>query len=60
MIIQARHIGFGGASSQSVTGFYGRTGNVQVKNTDNVDVNNLTVWYSYSHRRLKCNWRLNL
>ena len=43
MIIQARHIGFGGASSQSVTGFYGRTGNVQLKNTDNVSVNNLTV-----------------
>ena len=43
VIIQARHIGFGGASSQSVTGFYGRTGNVSLKNTDNVDVNNLTV-----------------
>ena len=43
MIIQVRHIGFSGASSQSVTGFYGRTGNVQLKNTDNVDVNNLTA-----------------
>ena len=43
VIIQARHIGFGGASSQSVTAFYGRTGNVQLKNTDNVDVNNLTA-----------------
>ena len=43
VIIQARHIGFAGASSQSVTGFYGRTGNVQLKNTDNVAVNNLTV-----------------
>ena len=43
VVIQARHIGFGGASSQSVTGFYGRTGNVSLKNTDNVDVNNLTV-----------------
>ena len=43
VVIQARHIGFGGASSQSVTGFYGRTGNVQLKNTDNVAVNNLTV-----------------
>ena len=43
IIIQARHIGFGGASSQSVTGFYGRTGNVSLKNTDNVSVNNLTV-----------------
>ena len=43
VIIQARHIGFAGASSQSVTGFYGRTGNVSLKNTDNVDVNNLTA-----------------
>jgi len=43
VIIQVRHIGFSGASSQSVTGFYGRTGNVQLKNTDNVDVNNLTA-----------------
>ena len=43
VIIQVRHIGFSGASSQSVTGFYGRTGNVQLKNTDNVAVNNLTV-----------------
>ena len=43
VVIQARHIGFGGASSQSVTGFYGRTGNVSLKSTDNVDVNNLTV-----------------
>ena len=43
VIIQARHIGFGGASSQSVTAFYGRTGNVSLKNTDNVDVNNLTA-----------------
>jgi len=43
IVIQARHIGFGGASSQSVTGFYGRTGNVSLKNTDNVSVNNLTV-----------------
>ena len=43
VIIQARHIGFGGASSSAVTGFYGRTGNVSLKNTDNVDVNNLTA-----------------
>ena len=43
IIIQARHIGFGGASSSAVTGFYGRTGNVSLKNTDNVSVNNLTV-----------------
>ena len=43
VIIQVRHIGFGGAASNEVTGFYGRTGNVQLKSTDNVDVNNLTV-----------------
>ena len=43
VIIQVRHIGFGGASSSAVTGFYGRTGNVSLKNTDNVSVNNLTV-----------------
>ena len=60
VIIQARHIGFGGASSQSVTGFYGRTGNVQLKNTDNVDVNNLTAAGTVSHRRLKRIRRLDL
>ena len=43
VIIQVRHIGFGGASSQTITGFYGRTGNVQLKSTDDVSVNNLTV-----------------
>ena len=43
VIIQVRHIGFAGATSQSVTGFYGRTGNVSLKSTDNVSVNNLTV-----------------
>ena len=43
VIIQVRHIGFGGASSQSVTGFYGRTGNVSLKSTDDVAVNDLTA-----------------
>jgi len=43
VVIQARHIGFGGASSQSVTGFYGRTGNVSLKSTDDVSVNDITV-----------------
>ena len=43
VVIQVRHIGFGGASSQSVTGFYGRTGNVSLKSTDDVTVNDLTV-----------------
>jgi len=43
VIIQVRHIGFGGASSQSVTGFYGRTGNVSLKSTDDVAINDLTA-----------------
>ena len=43
VVIQARHIGFGGASSQSVTGFYGRTGNVSLKSTDDISVNDITV-----------------
>ena len=43
VIIQVRHIGFGGASSQSVTGFYGRTGNVSLKSTDDISVNDITV-----------------
>ena len=43
IIIQARHIGFGGASSQSVTGFYGRTGNVALKSTDDVAVQNISA-----------------
>ena len=37
--IQARHIGFAGGSGGSsggVTGFYGRTGNVVLKNTDDI------------------------
>mgnify|MGYP001164861165 CR=1 FL=1 len=32
--IQVRHIGFAGASSASVTGFYGRTGNVSLQDSD--------------------------
>ena len=43
VIIQVRHIGFGGASSQSVTGFYGRTGNVALKTTDDVAVQNISA-----------------
>ena len=43
IVIQARHIGFGGASSQSVTGFYGRTGNVALKSTDDVAVQNISA-----------------
>jgi len=43
--IQVRHIGFAGASGGGgggVTGFYGRTGNVVLKNTDNIIANNAT------------------
>lgn len=36
--IQVRHIGFAGATSSSVTGFYGRTGNVTLTSQDNVTV----------------------
>jgi len=40
--IQVRHIGFAGSSSASggVTNFYGRTGSVVLKNTDNIVANN--------------------
>ena len=43
--IQVRHIGFAGSSSGSgggggVTNFYGRTGSVVLKNTDNIVANN--------------------
>jgi hypothetical protein len=34
--IQVRHIGFAGATSSSVTGFYGRTGNVTIVDADPV------------------------
>ena len=40
--IQVRHIGFAGATSSSVTGFYGRTGNVTLKNTDDITVKDIT------------------
>jgi hypothetical protein len=36
--IQVRHIGFAGATSSSVTGFYGRTGNVILTSQDNITV----------------------
>ena len=35
-VIQARHIGFAGAVTSSVTGFYGRTGNVTLTSGDNI------------------------
>ena len=42
-VIQARHIGFAAATSSSVTAFYGRTGNVALRSTDNISVNELTA-----------------
>ena len=35
-IIQVRHIGFAGATSSAVTGFYGRTGNVTLTASDTI------------------------
>ena len=43
VVIQARHIGFAAATSSSVTAFYGRTGNVALRSTDNISVNELTA-----------------
>ena len=41
--IQVRHIGFAGAVTSSVTGFYGRTGNATLTNVDNVVVRSIEV-----------------
>ena len=41
--IQARHIGFAGATSSEVTGFYGRTGNVALKSTDDIAFQNASA-----------------
>ena len=45
--IEVRHIGFAGAVTGAggggVTGFYGRTGNVTLVNTDNIAVNNANI-----------------
>ena len=41
VFIQVRHIGFAGATSSEVTGFYGRTGNVALRHIDNVKVGNV-------------------
>ena len=40
--IQARHIGFAGAVTSNVTGFYGRTGNVVLTNQDNITVGSIS------------------
>ena len=41
--IQVRHIGFSGASTGQVSGFYGRTGNVVLGTSDNITVGNINV-----------------
>ena len=41
--IQVRHIGFAGASTSDVSGFYGRTGNVVLGASDNITVGNINV-----------------
>jgi len=41
--IQARLIGFAGATTSEVTGFYGRTGNVALKSTDDITFQNANV-----------------
>ena len=40
--IQARHIGFAGATTSAVTGLYGRTGNVALISTDDISVQNVS------------------
>ena len=42
-VIQARHIGFGCASTSNVLAFYGRTGNVTLTSADNITVNDITA-----------------
>ncbi len=42
-LIQVRHIGFAGATSSSVTGFYGRTGNVGLTTADTVSIGAATI-----------------
>jgi len=41
--IQIRHLGFAGASSGDVSGFYGRTGNVSLIDSDDIIVNSAKV-----------------
>ena len=41
--IQTRLIGFAGATSSEVTGFYGRTGNVALKSTDDIAFQNASA-----------------
>ena len=39
--IQVRHLGFAGATSSAVTGFYGRTGNVGLNASDNITLGDI-------------------
>ena len=41
--IQIRHLGFAGATSSAVTGFYGRTGNVGLTSTDNITTGDISA-----------------
>ena len=42
MEIQVRHIGFAGASTNDVSGFYGRTGNVALTSSDHITTGDIT------------------
>ena len=41
--IQVRHIGFAGASTNDVSGFYGRTGNVALTSSDHITTGDITA-----------------
>ena len=41
--IQVRHLGFAGATTADVSGFYGRTGNVVLTDQDDITVNKINV-----------------
>ena len=41
--IQIRHLGFAGANSSAVTGFYGRTGNVGLTSTDHITTGDISA-----------------
>ena len=41
--IQVRHLGFAGASSGDVSGFYGRTGNVGLTSTDHITTGDISA-----------------
>jgi hypothetical protein len=41
--IQVRHIGFAGATTSAVTGFYGRTGNATLISTDDIIANSIGI-----------------